>query len=41
MSTKKNATFWKIAIPIAVVWGVIIIFKAGYSFGVWLFALTH
>lgn len=41
MRNKKNAAFWRIAISLAVVWGIVIIFKAGYSFGVWLFAVTH
>jgi hypothetical protein len=31
----------KILIPLAIVWGVIIIFKSGFSFGQWLYVLLH
>lgn len=41
MKTKLNERFLKIAIPMAVVWGVIVIAKSGYMFGQWLFAMVH
>lgn len=41
MKTKRNELFLKIMIPIAVVWGIVVIAKAGYAFGQWLFAMIH
>jgi hypothetical protein len=41
MKKSLNKTFMKIAIPLAVVWGVIVIAKSGYAFGQWLFAMIH
>lgn len=41
MKTKRNELLLKIVIPIAIVWGIVIITKAGYAFGQWLFALNH
>jgi hypothetical protein len=41
MKTKRNELLLKIMIPIAIVWGIVIIAKAGYAFGQWLFALNH
>jgi hypothetical protein len=37
----KSNTFLKIAVPIAIVWGIITIFQTGYAFGGWLFAFLH
>jgi hypothetical protein len=41
MKTKQNKLFLKIAIPVAIVWGVIVIAKSGYVFGQWLFTMFH
>lgn len=41
MKENLSKKFWKFAIPLAIVWGVIVIAKSGYAFGQWLFAMMH
>jgi hypothetical protein len=36
-----DSTFFKIALPMFVVWAIIIIARAGYSFGQWLYDVWH
>lgn len=36
-----KSKYFKILLPLLVVWGIIIIFKGGYTFGQWLYAFMH
>ncbi len=39
--TKQREFLLKIAIPIVIVWGVIVIARAGYAFGQWLYDVLN
>jgi hypothetical protein len=36
-----QSKYFKILLPLLVVWGIIVIFKGGYAFGQWLYAFQH
>jgi hypothetical protein len=36
-----KSNYFKIMMPIVLVWGAIKLIKAGYAFGQWLFIVTH
>lgn len=39
--TTRYSILIKIAVPVAIVWGIISLFKAGYVTGQWLYVMTH
>ena len=41
MKMQTNSNIYNIILPMLIVLSVIVIAKAGYTFGVWLFAVIH
>lgn len=36
-----KSNYFKILLPVIILWGVIVIAKGGYAFGQWLYAFLH